>query len=627
MAIQIPMVERAPVQDTPSVGRLDINLPNAQEAVAPQTKAVANITQEAFDLYNKKMDQAADNAANAAANEFRMRRNEALEGPDGLIFKTGDPTKPYQDFDLASNDLYEEIIGRYATANEKTKRAVQAKMGNAYEDIYNKRTVRYGKQFNDYADTVSNTTVEIMKRKLNDDAELVRIDDPNSVQPLKGSIVAIMDTRYREAERKGLATRNADGSWEANDIVNLQIAKDSSDAVRDVILTYTSANRPDLAEMVLQDKTMHNILDTGNMKQVKKAIEESKREVESTTVAQEAALQPDTESAYALIKKKIKDPITQDKARKNLDDIRSSQHTNYKRDQDSIYNKLSNQIQSIQEGQVKGVNPFVSVNQMESHPAIKPLLDRLEDGDKRKALRSIVKPPNQSDPKAIAEFMNITRKGGLTTMTGEEFVEKTKDMNQYDKGRMMAWWNAAKFKAPNPETAAAERARVDDMNQKMLAKARLYNIVPKKGAPETWRDDDRQLFDTLSSGFMDKISDPQNSKLSQKEQSDLITNYLIDYMNENPRSPGFMDKLFGGGSAAREYIIPERPASQLGAKRLTPTGQSSGGSKVTPYFTSMEQVPDADLDYYTDNYKKSGGKVSDRAAFLKWINDNPRGSR
>ena len=629
MAIQVPVVERFPAQDTPSVGRLDVNPPNVLEAVAPQTRAVNAVAEATFDAYNKKMDEAADNLGRAAANEFRMNRNEAIEGPEGLIYKKGDPSQMYQDFDNGSNDLYERIVSQYADANPKTKASVQKHMQNAYSDIYNKRTVRFGKQYNDYADTVTETNVALMKRKLNDDAELVQAGDPNSISPLKGSIVAIMDARYEQAGRQGLAKKREDGSWEPNDIVNLTIANDASDAVKDVILTYTNAGRPDLAEMVMQDKTMHNILDTKNMTQVKKAIEDSKLEVQSTTIAQKAAMIPDSTEAYALIKKETKNPLVQEKARKILDDIKSSQDVNFKRDQKIIYDKLSNDLQDIQAGLNPNIPAFVSVHQMETHPYIRERLSRLEDGDKRKALKSLVSPPKESDPEALMDIATRARRGDLLTMSSADLVEATSKLNQYNRSQVANWVKSAREKAKTPESASAERARWNDMNNFMLEKARLYGIVPKKGQPETWKKEDRELYETVSRSYMDVLSG--SSDLDQKQQQEKTINFLIDYMNNNPRSkPGFFEGFFGGGGgpSSREYIIPERPAASLGGnKHVTPAGQVKRGSMVTPYISSLEQIPDADLDYYAEAYKSAGGKVTNEAEFIKWINDNPRGSR
>ena len=196
---------------------------------------------------------------------------------------------------------------------------------------------------------------------------------------------------------------------------------------------------------------------------------------------------PDSTEAYALIKKETKNPLVQEKARKILDDIKSSQDVNFKRDQKIIYDKLSNDIHDIQAGLNKAIPPFVSVHQMETNPYIRERLYRLEDGDKRKALKSLVSPPKDTDPEALADFTDRARKGELVDMTKEEFIEATAKFNQYNRSQANNWWRLAREKTKTPESASAERARWNDMNNFMLEKARLYGIVHKNGQPATWK--------------------------------------------------------------------------------------------------------------------------------------------
>lgn len=620
---QVPVIERMAPQGPQSVGRVQVETADVTRAGAAVGNALQNFGENAIKDYLKAEDDAAAVKADAINNEFDIWNNERLYGKNGLVHLKGDTSEAYAKYDEDAKIRMNEILA--GDMSDTTRQKTAAKLSETHTRYKMKSTVTYGKQNSDYIQETSDTRVGLLKNDLVNSAALVNAAGERDFTVTDNAIGLIMRNRYETAERLNIPKST----------VNLQIAKDVSDGLEQNIMALINSGDLETAQATYdrynyerkitgpdgQKKIeSRSYLDAQAKPKIIKALRDGKINQEAMSLANEAAMRPETENPLAYIKGKASSPEVAEKARKTYDDIRSSMKAVYDRDQEMIYNKLSNQIQSIQDGQVPGKMPFVSINQMENDENLKPLFDRLASGDKRKALRSLISQPTTTNQKDFEKFMDTVRKGGLVGMTGAQFNEAVKNFNSADRNRAANWWKYDQDRAKRrtgTESAAAEAARVKRINDTMTSKAQLYRLVPP-GKTSTWSEPELNRYNQMTSDFADFKEEFIRPDMTSDAIDKEVTRFLIEFNEKNPNPA--TSRFFGLRDTTRQAVLPTRPANTLSNKKNS-TGNVNKGYK------SLNDIPENDYSYYQDLYEKSGGNLDDEANFLKFVNDNPRTPR
>lgn len=627
---QIPVINRNAPMETPSVGRVQVQPADVTRAGAAVGNALVGLGEQGAEAY----DDAAKTKADAFNNEFEIWNNERLYGENGIVHLKGDVSEHYAKYDEdAKNRMMEMLSG---DQDDLTKQYMSSKLRDTYARYKMKSTVTYGKQNADYIQETSDTTAALMKNNLVDTAGMINATGKPDFTLTDNAIERIIRNRKETASRLNIP----------EDTVNLQIAKDLSDGLEQNIMaqinsgnlagaqaTYDRYNTE--AEIKGEDGQVHkvsrNLLDAQTKPKILKALHDGKVNQEALSLANQAAQKPDTEDPLAFISTKASSPEVADKARKNYDDIRLSRKAIYDRDQESIYNKLSNQIQSIQDGQVQGKTPFVSINQMENDPELKPLFDRLASGDKRKALRSLITQPKETNLKDFEKFMDRVRAGELVGMSGAQFNEAVKNFNSIDRNRAANWWKYEQDRAKRRtgiESASSEAARVKRINDLMNTKARLYRLIPE-GKTNTWSQEELTRYNEMTAEFIDFKDEFIRPDMPSDQIEKQVNKFLIDFNEKNPNP---IKRRFFFSDVQRQAVLPKRPPESLSGQktRVTPTGpvpQGSSTPNVNKGYKTLNDVPENDYLYYQEIYEKSGGNLDDEAAFLNFINSNPRAPR
>ena len=632
---QIPVINRNAPMETPSQGRFNVQTADVTRAGAAVGNALVGLGKEAGEAYIKIRDDAAKTKADVRNNEFEIWNNERLYGPNGIAHLKGDVSQHYAKYDEEAQTRMQDMLS--GDEDDLTKQYMSRKLADTYDRYRMKSTVQFGKQNADYIQETSDVTAGLMKNNLVDTAGMINATGKPDFTLTDNAINRIIQNRKETADRLNIPEAT----------LNLQIAKDLSDGLEQNIMaqinsgnlagaqaTYDRYNSE--AEVKGPDGQVHkvsrNLLDAQAKPKILKALHDGKVNQEALSLANQAAQKPETEDPLAFITAKASSPEVADKARKNFDDIRLSRKAIYDRDQESIYNKLSNQIQSIQDGQVQGKSPFVSINQMENDPELKPLFDRLASGDKRKALRSLITQPKETNLKDFEKFMDTVRAGGLVGMTGAQFNEAVKNFNSIDRNRAANWWKYEQDRAKRragTESAAAEAARVKRINDTMNAKAKLYRLIPA-GNTNTWPAEELQRYNEMTAEFTDFKEEFIRPDMTSDQIEKEVNRFLIDFNERNPNPK--TTRLFGLIDKSRQAVLPNRPPETLSNQkfRVTPTGpvpQGTSTTNVNRGYKSLNDVPENDYLYYQDAYEKAGGSLDDDAAFLNFINNNPRAPR
>lgn len=632
---QIPVINRNAPMETPSQGRMNIQTADVTRAGAAVGNALVGLGKEAGEAYLKIRDDAAKTKADVRNNEFEIWNNERLYGPNGIAHLKGDVSQHYAKYDEEAQTRMQDMLS--GDEDDLTKQYMSRKLADTYDRYRMKSTVQFGKQNTDYIQETSDVTAGLMKNNLVDTAGMINATGKPDFTLTDNAINRIVQNRKETADRLNIPEAT----------VNLQIAKDLSDGLEQNIMAQINSGNLNGAQATYDrynsevevkgpdgqvHKVSRNLLDAQAKPKILKALHDGKVNQEALSLANQASQKPDTEDPLAFITAKASSPEVADKARKNFDDIRLSRKAIYDRDQESVYNKLSNQIQSIQDGQVQGKSPFVSINQMENDPELKPLFDRLASGDKRKALRSLISQPKETNLKDFEKFMDTVRAGGLVGMTGSQFNEAVKNFNSIDRNRAANWWKYEQDRAKRrtgTESASAEAARVKRINDTMNAKAALYRIIPP-GKANTWPTEELQRYNEMTAEFTDFKEEFIRPDMTSDQIEKEVNRFLIDFNEKNPNPK--TTRLFGLIDKSRQAVLPDRPPETLSNQkfRVTPTGpvpQGTSTTNVNKGYKSLNDVPENDYLYYQEIYEKSGGTMDDDAAFLNFINSNPRAPR
>lgn len=650
MPVQIPPgVKRIESAPTPSVGRIQADVPETAQAFGQVTKAATGAVGEFADYLDDIEKQVIESKATEASNAYHQWYKERLEGNSeknilGLNHIKGDPTQAYNQFDEEASEKLSEL-SQVQGLSARGQIAVKKALANKHNVLYDSRLTSYGNQYSKYRHTVTDGAVELEKTTALEATGLININDPSSTVPFDGSLGRIGEHRIKLGLEIGTAAKNEKGKYmlvddegkvirfDMNDSLKYEIKKDKGEAVYNSLMNLVNADKVDEAEYLA--KNYSSYLDPVNKAKITEALDKAKTEQKAYK-----ALAGMEDLPYDQQKKKLKDMKTNDPKemkikQKALEFLAANErHKNNiaRVDSKEAYDYLANKIEAKQ----RSANPYSSKVQLERDPEFKRMVGRVTDAKQRKALYNIVEKPETSDPEVFAELMTKVGNGELYGMAYPDLASMQVGLSQRDARMFDNEW-----KKQNTDTESQERSRVNsvasEFRRQYIAAGLLKYDRFKKATPQSL-----QRMNQLMTGVLQKQF-PKG--MPQSEQKEWVKEVVSEIVTREKAAKGdgswfgdLFNRFFGSKPEPFTLEPDDIPDPGTGKRRETKTpiapkpdnkGKSSKGVKmytaptktVEPDKINVNNLTVEEMSKYRAEYKKANGKPPDNVKALEsWLN-------
>lgn len=466
MAIQLPKIDRiAPQQSAPS-DKLTVSIPDFTKAADIQGAATDKLAAQAQKFAEDREDQAIETHATQKANEYYNFVEQQIEGKNGLKYQDGDPTAAYDKFNETIHQKVDEYLSDESGLSERAKLTLAQKLQEVQQRTHYKAATIYGSLYDSYATRVTNDGVDLEKRGLTDATSYIQKDDPNSLTHFDLGVQKIIDLRFKNGERVGTVTKDADGNYIPNPSVQLQVAKDLSEGVTNAVENLVVSGRLDEAE-ILREK-YGKYIDPVNSKKLTKSTEVAVKKNLAFTMLDTVRDMPQEKAMDKI--DDIKDPEVRQTVEKLYNDHLTRKASIINNSSKTNYNEAANFILQKQ----NSGNPFVSTTEMENDPYVSKLLPKITDAKQKKALYAAISPPKESNVSDKNTLYDDLFAGNFKGMSFQDLNEKMAHLNKADRALF-----EKKFAAINTETGGEENQRLKLMGGELKNQMQRLGLVKK----------------------------------------------------------------------------------------------------------------------------------------------------
>jgi hypothetical protein len=441
MAIQVPKVDRIAPQETASVGRLDVRLPDMVKAAEPQAKAAGELLQTANDAFVTQLNYAAKTEATAASNELHSYLDNALEGPDGVKYKDGDPRPAYAKLEEDEEKRATALREKYKDATSETRAAVEKEIAIVRTKFNDKKISAQGVQLDKWRQSNKKAGVGIAQNEIMDGTANLDISDPNAWVGVDQSVKKIYDLHLDYALAQGSAkeVRDEKGNLVRYDIdpaVQQEIVKDRAEGL--TVAIENLANSGDVAGAEAMAAKYSTYIDGVNKNKFKKTIEREGVEVKALQEVNMIEKKRWSKEKAVEYIDKIPDLRVKEKTLAKYNDSLRTKDAILGRAEKDTYKNVASIILDRQ----KAGKPFPSVNAMESDPSIKRILDKenIKDPKLYSALRNLVEQPNDSDQTVKSKMFARLQNGGMANLSYEDLTKEMSGLNKKDRAMFESQW-------------------------------------------------------------------------------------------------------------------------------------------------------------------------------------------
>lgn len=469
MPIQVPTINRAPVQQTSSVGRIDFQPADGLRGQAVQSAAVERLGKVAIDTYDTVQKQTADSVATDAANNYHKILTDTLASTKGI---EGDPTNVQNKYYETEQKEYDNFLSKYADSSDVVKSELRKKLDATRLSFYDKASTSFTAQTNTYQSKVTTKGVSIAKDDMMTSVENLDVNDPDAVVPLENKIKEIINLREKQALRNGTAKEvfHSEGEIDPSTgktrvvgiqkdpIVTDQIKEDLNDGISKVILNLTASGDVEGAEFLRTKYKSYLTPDTHE--KVVKATEKEMTKQKGEEVFNKTRGMSE-EKAVEFIDKEQDAEV-----RKNAMSAYTAYHSQKKRllknASETNYNAVLKVIQN---------KDIQSVYQLENDPTFKRISANPEALSAKQidALKLRIERPKTSDPEKLHGAREALFTGKLKGMSPVDFDQLVAGLNPEDRNRITRQYENENSQTPSEQHQSAKRTASEVSKQLGIA--------------------------------------------------------------------------------------------------------------------------------------------------------------
>lgn len=521
MPIQLPQVERLQPQATPSVGRANIQLPDAAAATAPMREGFNAMVKgglEAVETYEKKLAEqkkyAIDIKSTELVTNYEVRYKTKLAEIKAM---SGDANPAYQQLDTDAKTWQSELQTSLKDADPELIMAVNKKLANSSGFLAESRAVNQASQNAVYAESVTKNAIKLKQDDMLNAIQTVDAKDPKTFAALKARVDSIVELRRNNATRNGLAFQDQEGNVIFTQPAIASIKADVSDGIENVVKTLNHAGKTEEAKMIIQEydhflnaKTKTDLLKGAEEATVKKQALEFLATVGDLNGS----------SAIQIIEGSKLSPEVKAKALEELDNEQRRRANIRERDGKNAFERMDKYIAE------KG---FVSPSQLQDDPNYKAVEKYMSHEQKKNLLQQVEAPLYTKDAAWEKAYTAISS-GELRTMKPAEFKMLLTDLKAEDRKMMENEYRKAQ------DTESKERSRAQYVTTSYRARA-TNALYPrdgfgkmKKEAVQRFTEDTRELLVLFNSMPEDSFKTPADQ---DKFVDDFYAKKLADFSKNN----------------------------------------------------------------------------------------------
>ena len=584
MAVQVPRLNRFEPQQTQSVGRSEVSLPNIPAIVQPQMNAVMGIGEAQVKYFQKQEDNAIDTAAKAAANEYNIYLNDELN--KARVFK-GDPTSIYAQFDESSSKKYEELLNKNPNLSGRGKSAVAAELSQVASNYQIKKDTAYAGQYYEYDKNVTDNAAKLTAQDFMTVSSYVDPANEKTFRPMDALIRRVSNLYKQHGKKFGAVTRDEAGNQISTAEIDLKIGETVSSGLIATVNNLNDSGRPDLADAVYAK--YYDYIDAAKKDDVLKSIRDEQRTLKALSVIPKVQGKS-VEEIDSLLNKEFKDdPKGKEKAYEAID-AESRRRDNIR---DRISDQSYNSAFDVVSARMQGDEPFSNVFEMEQ--AIKKQLKTMTKPAQKKALQEMVDKPGKSDMDVYQKNLGFVGSMGYVNMNESQLMENLQGLNEKHRNFFVGQWTKQRT-----ETESAVRARVNASWENLQNKLIDTKVVPTKDGKLTQRGREelariQTKFYLSSNNFTKETSAVEMEKLR-------LQVYDEELKNKDAKKPEWQKKMgewwdnFRGNKKSDEDrapydLAPNSPLSPNTSRQVPKSAPAPITDKKTGAITAPSGAP------------------------------------
>lgn len=586
MAVEIPEVERLPVADPVSVGRLENVAPQlaagARENAQQFASGVDSIAESGTAAYYTYQQNAANKAVLDYGAKYHSDRETLLRGSPGVgtindpnykppvvgaMQRQDDPTPVYAD--VNSNVQQKRAAYLKELRDQGASKIVVdsvAKRFNQIDQRFDDKTATaYEVQNASYLRKKSDANAKQAIGNVADGVAHWDVTDPNKADKVESALKELELARYHAATYSNAAIAVRDEktggiAYKSNsDALDETMAADKSKGLGTAAETLTASGRIDDAKdfMSIYGKQIDPIRRDKIEKTITKAVDDRMAE-DAFSDVQDEPFQDGLDKLKSMDFKGSSDPEkSREKAIQKLNTRRTiMENASSQQDKDNF--KAAGQL-VIQRQQ--GGNPYLTPDQMMDDLHQRGLDSKLTV-ENANALKAYVKPPDTSAPEAQAKRFQLIRNAnipydekdpdntGLIGRPPEQMAKDVAGLNRVDRASLFKFHDDLNKTTPSEiaKQSTDIHARLEKAFQQVGATNQDVGIrLAKQGKLKYSRDDQNKLNQYALEADQQLQQSPV---LSPKERSEFVSKFVANKIANAPKEEGgFFNFLFGKDNA------------------------------------------------------------------------------
>lgn len=527
MPVQVPIINRAPVQQQQSVGRIDYKPIDVVQPLRAQTAAIEKFGAAGVEVYDAVQKNTADTEAIKASSDYHKALLEQLLAAKSI---KGDPTKAYEEYDRIAKEKSDEILNKYNDSSDIVKTEVAKKLNETGAKFYDRKATAFATQLNTYQNAVTNDAIKIAKDDMMDSVAHLDISDPNATAGLDAVIGKIENLRLKNGEKNGTVKPVLDPKgeidpatgkvkvigYEKDPIVTLQLKQDLNDGISKTILNLSAAGDVEGAEFL--KKKYSSYLTTDSLTKIENTTKKESIRQKGNNVFEKTRGMSEERAV------KFIDAVADPEVRRNAMAAYSAYHSQMKRQltqaANSNYEQLAKYLQN------KDIN---SVHELESDPFYKRISSNLT-AKQIDALHMRIEQPKISNPEVKQQAFQAMFDGKLKGMSVVDYDQLTAGLSKSDKAKM-----DSKYLDFNSQTPGEQNQMVKYMGTQLTKELNKSGII-KRNAFGKYNNDDLNKITQANDELLEAM-DKFPPGFSMKEQNDFVQKFVADKIKQQAFSP------------------------------------------------------------------------------------------
>jgi len=533
MPVNIPTIQRNQnqVQALPQNNRVNVQANNNSQDIIQKGNVNSAIVDEGKEIYQQVQLQKIENLSTEAEKEYSKWNSEKL---GQLKAYKGDPTDAYVQYDKDVKEKRDQMLAARPDIDGEIKEAYTSRVNRMVEKQNLGAMSQRGMQQEVYDETLYRDSLSMKKQGLPVSAGHVKAGDKTSYAPFQDGLNEITTTIAKRGLKYGTVTqvKKEEGYTHSyptgkinpetkepeiayvrmSDNAKLQVAKETSEGVRNSLNVLIADDRVDDAKDMLENYKNH--LTPADRVALQKKLTTSERKTEANTFLNSMGGLSSAEQLKRI--EGIKDfELKQEVMNKKhsydtkMEDYRKRK---MKANDDVLLNTILDRQNSDQ--------PFYGVSDMQDDKTFKAVYDNASPKAKQAAIE-MFNAPKESKPEALANVQSLFLGSGegIDKLSPTEFQQKIVGLSKTDKTKYTNMYMNMRT-----ETQGEQRATYRVAGKMLQDQLLLNEHIKRNGFNKIAGDDELELI-RANDALFEHLSDRPDIRGDDTKLKEFVKQY------------------------------------------------------------------------------------------------------